>query len=639
MRVVATAGHVDHGKSTLIRALTGIDPDRLREERERGMTIDLGFAWLRLPGGEEIGIVDVPGHQDFVRNMLAGVGGIDAVLLVVALDEGVMPQTREHLAILQLLGVTRGVVALSKRDLVDDDLAALVSEDVRKALAGTPLADAPLVEVSAAGGVGLDRLVATLELVLGGLEPRPDLGRPRLPIDRAFTMAGFGAVVTGTLRDGFFAVGDEIEIVPQGTRARIRGLQTHRHKVDRAVPGSRVAVNLAGVDAASLARGMVVVRPGTVRPTSLLTARAEVLRDASRGLAHDATVKVHVGTAEVVARVSVLSGAEIAPGASGWIQLRLAEPAAAVAGDRFVLRVPSPAETIGGGTVTGSGERRFRRTSATVAALERGAAGAGDERIAALLVTPLTREELARAMPLPPPELAELVERLKAAGAVISLDPFLLARDRYVDIEARTRAALLRYHAAHPLRAGMPKEELRGALGLDAKTWTPVLSRLVSDGRLVDRGPAVAVPEHRVVLSPSVERAWSDARRRLAADEAQPPSVVELGLDAETVSALAERGELVRLSAEIVLLPETVRRFGVAIVDEAASNGRVSVARARDVTGSSRKYVLPLLQFLDNARVTRRAGEERVLAAPVGDAKAKLERALSHANGAQVSRS
>ncbi|HYY54378.1 MAG TPA: selenocysteine-specific translation elongation factor [Candidatus Dormibacteraeota bacterium] len=634
MRVVATAGHVDHGKSTLIRALTGIDPDRLQEERERGMTIDLGFAWLRLPGGEEIGIVDVPGHQDFVRNMLAGVGGIDAVLLVVALDEGVMPQTREHLAILELLGVTRGVVALTKRDLVDDDLAALARDDVRKTLSSTPLADAPLVEVSALTGAGLDALVASLERVLGTLEPRRDLGRPRLPVDRAFTMPGFGAVVTGTLRDGFVAVGDEVEIVPGGTHSRVRGLQTHRQKIDRAVPGSRVAMNLAGVDASSLRRGLAVVRPGTTRATSLLTARAVVLRDASRALAHDATVKVYVGTAEVVARVSVLDAAEIAPGGEGWIQLRLAEPAVALVGDRFVLRVPSPPETIGGGTITAVDARRLRRTPDTIAALDRGAAGSGDAAIVAQLATPATRTELARRVTLPPDELAARVDALVEDGAVVALDPFLVARDRYDEIASRARAALESFHRAHPLRAGMPKEELRNALRLEAKLWTPALQQLVADGRVVDRGALVAAPDHRVVLPPRVERAWHDARRRLAADETQPPSATELGLDAEAVAALAERGDVVRLAPEIVLLPDTVRRFGAAIVDEAAASGRVSVSRARDLTGSSRKYVLPLLQFLDNARITRRAGEERVLALPPGEAKARLEHALTHANGA-----
>jgi selenocysteine-specific elongation factor len=411
----------------------------------------------------------------------------------------------------------------------------------------------------------------------------------------------------------------------------VRGLQTHRQKIDRAVPGSRVAMNLAAVDAGSLARGMVVVRPGTLRATSVLTARAEVLDGASRALAHDATVKVYVGTSEIVARASVLEGAEIAPGRSGWIQLRLAAPAAVLVGDRFVLRVPSPPETIGGGTITDVESRRLRRTAETVAGLQRVAHG-GDDKLLALLDAPATRAELARRVALTPAELGATLDRLIASGAVVVLAPFLLARGRYAAIETQALAALAAYHRAHPLRQGMPKEELRGALRLDAKLWGPTLQRLVADGRVADRAATVASPEHRVMLPPSVERAWQDARRRLLADEAQPPSPADLGLDAETVAALADRGDVVRVGPDLVLLPETVRRFGMAIIDEAAASGRVSVSRARDITASSRKYVLPLLQFLDNARITRRAGEERVLALPAGEAKARLDGALARAD-------
>src|SRR6266571_7543169 len=322
-RVVGTAGHVDHGKSTLSTALTGTDPDRLREERERGMTIDLGFAWLTTSAGTEIGFVDVPGHQDFIRNMLAGVGSIDAVLLVIAADEGVRPQTREHLAILGLLGIERGVIALTKRDLVDDTWAELARGEVRAALAGTALSQAPLVEVSATARTGLAELVTALETVLGDAPRRRDAGRPRLPIDRAFTMTGFGTVVTGTLLDGELRVGDDVEIAPAGLHARIRGVQTHRRALEAAVPGSRVAVNLTGVDKDALARGMVVGRPSTLPSSTSVALRLAVLGGASAGLAHDEVVKVHLGTAEVMARVSVLEGDEIAPGDSAWVQLRL----------------------------------------------------------------------------------------------------------------------------------------------------------------------------------------------------------------------------------------------------------------------------------------------------------------------------
>jgi selenocysteine-specific elongation factor len=423
-----------------------------------------------------------------------------------------------------------------------------------------------------------------------------------------------------------------LEVVPGGARARVRGLQTHRQRIARAVPGSRVAINLGGVDAGTLARGLVVARPGALRATSLLTARATILSSASRPLSHDATVKAYLGTAERVARVSVLGGAEIAPGTSGWIQLRLAEPVAAVVGDRFVLRTPSPPETIGGGVVTDVEARRLRRTAATIASLERAASSDIDERIVSLLATPLTPVELARRVESRPADVASRVETEIAAGRIVELEPFLLSAQRYAEIAARADAVVDAYHAEHPLRVGMPKEELRGALRLDAKIWGPLLHRLVRERHLDDRGPAVARPGHHVELPAAVERIWMDARRRLAAAEAEAPSTAELGLDAEAVAALAERGDLVRLTPEIALLPSTVRRFATAIVEEASTHGRISVSRARDLTGSSRKYVLPLLQFLDNARVTRRAGDDRVLAAPIADARARLDRAIAPAH-------
>src|SRR5437867_737077 len=357
------------------------------------MTIDLGFAWLRLASGDEIGIVDVPGHQDFIRNMLAGVGPVDAVLLVVALDEGVMPQTREHLAILRVLGVDRGVVALTKRDLVDEEWALLARADVTAALQGTPLGGAPMIEVSATAKTGLTELVAAIESVLRTAPARRDLGRPRLAIDRAFTLTGFGTVVTGTLVDGVFAAGDEIEILPTRQRARVRGIQTHKRALEHASPGSRVALNLSGVEKHQLARGMVVVRPGTLTPVSVLSARVELLASASDALAHDESVKVHAGTAEVMARVSLLEGPTLDAGGSGWVQLRLAEPLAVAVGDRFVIRRPSPPETLGGGAVADISGERMRRRREAVAVLERRSAPTPASRLLAALDVPRTLVE------------------------------------------------------------------------------------------------------------------------------------------------------------------------------------------------------------------------------------------------------
>ncbi|MDP3062682.1 MAG: selenocysteine-specific translation elongation factor, partial [Chloroflexota bacterium] len=333
MFVIGTAGHVDHGKSTLVKALTGIDPDRLPEEKAREMTIDLGFAWLTLPSGREVSVVDVPGHERFVKNMLAGVGGIDLALLVVAADEGVMPQTREHLAILDLLQVKRGVVVLTKADLVDRDWLELVSADVEEALKGTTLETAPLVAVSALTGQGLDELKALLDRMLRQTERRQDLGRPRLPIDRVFTVAGFGTVVTGTLIDGSLSVGQEVALAPSGKRSRIRGLQSHRKKLERAEPGNRVAVNLSGLTLDEVARGEVLTAPGWLEATALVDASVRVVPVSSRALKHNETLTFHAFASEAFARVRLLEGDELKPGQEGWAQLHLDTPVPLLKGD------------------------------------------------------------------------------------------------------------------------------------------------------------------------------------------------------------------------------------------------------------------------------------------------------------------
>ncbi len=627
VRVVGTAGHVDHGKSTLIKALTGIDPDRLREEQERGMTIDLGFAHLRLPGGTEIGIVDVPGHQDFIRNMLAGVGSIDAVILVIAADEGVMPQTREHLAILSLLGIERGVVALSKRDLVDDEWLALVTEDVRAALRGTPLASAPLVPVSSATRAGLADLLASLERVLGEAPPRRDLGRPRLPIDRAFTMSGFGTVVTGTLIDGAFAVGEEVEIVPGGRRARIRGLQTHRRAIDEARPGTRVAMNLTGVDKADLERGMTVVRPGSLAPLSLVGLRLRVVASASGPVEQDEAVKIHIGTAEAMARVTVLDGDAVAPGDERWVQLRLGSPVVAVAGDRLVVRRPSPPETLGGGVVADVAGERFRRRAEGLQILERRSAPTPRARLLAVLDVARTPEEAGTRAGLEPAERDATIAEAIADGSAVSIGDALLGREAYEAIATRIERLLAMGHRRSPLRAGVPREEVRAATALPPKRAAALLARLVAEGRVADRGAALALPGHTPSLTAQQEEAWSRARDALARQPLQPPSASTLatdnGIDRELLVALAERGDIVRIG-EAVFLPSAVREFGEKVIAELATSGHVSVSRARDLTASSRKHVLPLLQFLDDHGMTRRVGDDRVLVLTPDEARARL---------------
>jgi selenocysteine-specific elongation factor len=417
MYVIGTAGHVDHGKSTLVKSLTGIDPDRWAEEQRREMTIDLGFAWLTLPSGRSVSLVDVPGHERFIKNMLAGVGGFDAALPVVAADESVMPQTAEHLAILDLLEVRHGVVALTKADLVDADWLDLVREEVAERLRGTSLEGAPIVAVSARSGYGLDDLRRALDAVLDTTPSRTGArGVPRLPVDRSFTIGGFGTVVTGTLIDGPLRLGDELEVLPSGLRARVRGLQTHNAKAERALPGTRVAVNLAGIHHSEIGRGDVLAPPATLRPTSLLDLRLRVLADAPAPILQNAALDLFSGASEAPCRVTLLDAERLDPGASGWVQLRLGAPVALARGDRCILRIASPSRTVAGGMVADTHPPRHRRFRAEVLdSLETLARGNPAE---------LLLQALGDGPPRPWDELAA------AAGVAATLAPQLIAQLR-----------------------------------------------------------------------------------------------------------------------------------------------------------------------------------------------------------------
>ncbi|MBF8256993.1 MAG: selB, partial [Anaerolineales bacterium] len=426
LRVVGTAGHVDHGKSTLVEALTGTHPDRLREEREREMTIDLGFAWMTLDDGTEVGIVDVPGHRDFIDNMLAGAGGFQAAILVVAVDEGVMPQTREHLAILDLLEVPRLVVALTKIDTLEDaEWAQLVEDDVRRCLAPTAYAAAPVVLVSARTGEGLAALRESLASELRQVPGPRDLERPRLPVDRAFVMSGFGTVVTGTLLDGSLSIGDEVVMQPGGEHGRIRGLQTHRRAVERAAPGSRVAANIAGLDVHQVERGDVLCLPGGYQPTRRIDSYVRLLTDAPAPLRHGQSLKVHLGTADVVAKIRLLDRDEILPGESGWAQLVLAKAVIAAEMDRFILRRPTPPATLGGGLVVAAlAERAHRRRDARVlSALEQLRLGRPADRVLVGLseAGPVRVEEAGKAAGLTPAQIGEAMAELVSDGRVVEI--------------------------------------------------------------------------------------------------------------------------------------------------------------------------------------------------------------------------
>lgn len=623
--VIGTAGHVDHGKSTLVKALTGIDPDRLREEKEREMTIDLGFAWLTLPSGRRLSIVDVPGHERFIKNMLAGVGGFDAVLFVIAADEGPMPQTREHLAIIDLLDIRHGVVALTKVDLVDQEWLELVTAEIEDLLDGTTLTGAPIVPLSSVTGQGLDDLVATLERVLDEVPPRAGNGRPRLAIDRVFTLAGFGTIVTGTLRDGELEVGQEVEILPKKLRARIRGLQSHRTRVQRALPGSRTAVNLSGVEVADLERGDVLTVPGWLEPTTLLDVRLRLLADAPAPLEQNDEVDFFIGTSETLARVTLLDAERLDPGQSGWVQLRLAAPVVALRGDRFIIRRPSPSATLGGGTIVDASPRRHRRfRPEVIRSLEALATGQPTAILAHVLQRGVLewREVLQRSG-LDEASAKTALTELLAQGTVTVLDEAsdhsgitpttFVAPSHLVDRLSRQLLELVReYHQHFPLRRGLPREMARSRLGLAPRAFDVLVRRLSQRGVLVEDDEVLRAPEHSIRLSPEQERHAREYEEALRRDPFSPPAPAEFGLDPELVQALADLGRVVRITDDVVFAPETwemARERVLALIDQ---YGSVTLAQVRDELRTSRKYAQALLEYLDQRRITRRVGDARV---------------------------
>ncbi|CAA9575725.1 MAG: Selenocysteine-specific translation elongation factor [uncultured Thermomicrobiales bacterium] len=616
--VVGTAGHIDHGKSTLVRALTGTDPDRLAEEKLRGMTIDLGFAHLTTPAGREVGVVDVPGHERFIKTMLAGVGGIDAAVLVVAADEGPMPQTIEHLDILTLLGVERGVVALTKSDLVEPDWADYVAEELRERLAGSTLAAAEVVPVSAAAGSGLDELRSALDRSLSDLPARDQGGKPRLPVDRVFTMAGFGTVVTGTLIDGALTVGMEVEICPAGHRGRIRGLQTHGTVVERASAGQRVAVNLQGVTMEQVRRGDVVALPGAVPVTRMVDVRIELLANAPLDLETQARVDVFSGSTEVGARVALIERDVLRPGEHGWAQLHFDAPVAVLRGDRLVIRRPTPSATIGGGTVIDPQPRRHRRTETGVAErLKTLAAGTPRELVLSALGLQLkTRDEVAHALPaLSTAVLSEAFELATEAGDLLAAGAtHLVTRPAWDALGDRMAAMIEEFHRTNPLRRGMPREELRSRLKLTGGSgaFDASMSLAAQQGILVDEERTVRRPAFVIEL-PAVQRAAAARYLELVdASPYAPPGPAEAGLSKEALVGLVERGELVEVGDGIVYRPETLDAIKTLVLAHIERHGKITLADYRDAVGTSRKFAQATLEFLDGVRVTRRVGDDRV---------------------------
>jgi selenocysteine-specific elongation factor len=615
MFVLGTAGHIDHGKSLLIKALTGIDPDRLREEKERGMTIELGFAWLRLPSGREVGIVDVPGHERFVKNMLAGVGGIDLALLIVAANEGIMPQTREHLAILDLLEVCRGIAVITKKDLVDDELLTLVRMEVEEVLSNNSLADAPVMAVSALTGDGLPELIQKIDDLLDTTRPRPDLGRPRLSADRIFTMAGSGTVVTGTLIDGELSVGQEVEIVPTGLKSRLRGLQTHKSKIDKATPGSRVAANLVGINKSQLTRGDVLTIPGWLKPSRMVTVKLRLISYLQRPIRHGTTVSFHTGAAETMAKVRLLAGDELAPGDSTWAQLSLDRPVAVAKGDHYIIR--SPMETLGGGVIVETGAKRLRRfRSEVIQNLRARDEGTGEEAVLALLEAKQPRElqSLVAQSNLPDKEAVTVVESLIEQGEIISMGEssrrLLFTPGGWRSLNEKAVRALEEYHQKYPARVGMPGLELSARLKLGS--YAPVaLENLVKQKVIIEENRQYRLPSHDIKITPAQQAKLDAFLEALARNPYAPPS--ELIPEPDLLNMLVGQGRVVRISDTVVFSIKDYDDMVARITARIKTAGKVGLAEVRDMFGTSRKYAQALLEYMDGQKITRRVGDDRVL--------------------------
>jgi len=622
--IIGTAGHVDHGKTSLIRALTGQDTDRLKEEKERGISIELGFAPFRLPGGEIAGVVDVPGHERFIHNMLAGVGGIDLVLLVIDVMEGVMPQTREHLQILQLLEVPRGIVVLTKCDLADEEWIDIVEEEVREEIAGTFLENAPCCRVSAVTGAGFPELLKTIHELLKASVPKDADGPLRLPIDRHFTVAGFGTVVTGTLLSGKVRVGDTVEILPPGERIRVREVQVHGKKVEEALAGQRVALNLSGLDRERLQRGAVVGTPGIFEQTSRLDARLTLLPTAPRPLKFRDPVHFHLGTARVVGVVALLDRDILEPGESAIVQFHLDRPLVAHRQDRFIVRSYSPMTTIGGGVVIDPNptkHRRFREeVMQALAELESGEKSFLLQKLIDLGCARVKELEILSGMGQE--RITGHLEKLATEGKVAPV------ADQWASTAALRAWHLKlveetdRFHAANPLLLGIPRATLRGALPgtLSAKAFDQLLALAMADGDLVHREELVARPGFTPTLSAAeqqcVERIEQAYRQEGAQAKNKQEMLDRLRLDPSTAeplfSYLLGSGRLVRLSDESFFHADTYRQALRLLREHFADQETLTLAEFRDRLGSARKQVQAFLEHCDARKYTLRKGDVRV---------------------------
>jgi selenocysteine-specific elongation factor len=630
--VVGTAGHIDHGKTSLVKALTGTDTDRLPEEKARGITIDLGFAFLEEPDGLTIEIVDVPGHERFVKNMLAGVGGIDLALLVIAADEGVMPQTREHLAICSLLRIKAGLVALTKTDMVEADWIELVRDDVARLLEPTFLAGCPILPVSSRTGEGLPELRAALADLARTVPPKAVDQTERLPIDRVFTVKGFGTVVTGTLSAGRLSVDDRVEVYPRGLQSKVRGLQVHGHTVTEAAAGQRTAVNLQGVERAAIERGDVLAPSGALLSSVLVDATVELLDDAPRVLKSRDRVRFHVGTEEVMARVLLVGRADLAQGGRAYGRFRLEAPVVALPGDRYVIRSYSPVLTIGGGTLLDVAPPRFKRKAPALLAhlelLETGApAEVVDEHLKQAGAAGARLADLRARTPFGPERLRQLLEELQASGAIVAVDrEWFIHRSASDRLRGETLALLETFHAENPLRGGISREELRSRAGnAQERVFAQLLVALEAQDLVRTERDLVRLASHAIRLNPEQQRVVGGVEAEFRQAAAAPPSPEEaLGHQGvkgtekhELFQLLIADRRLIRVKESLYFHAEALQAIQDKVVAHLREKKEIAPGDVKDLLGVSRKYAIPLMEYFDALKVTVRQGERRVLRAGV----------------------
>jgi selenocysteine-specific elongation factor len=626
MFVIGTAGHVDHGKSALVKALTGIDPDRLPEEKRRGMTIDLGFAWLPLPDGTEVGIVDVPGHERFVKNMIAGVGGIDAALLVIAADDGWMPQTQEHLEILELLGVKEGIVVINKIDLVKEDWLNLIEDDIKNKLKGTPFEKAVVVRTSAIQRTGIEELSNQIQNLISRLKTRKDVGKPRLYIDRVFTMSGMGTVVTGTLIDGSFKVGQEVEIAPEGIKTRIKNLQSYKKQVEAAGPGTRVAMNLIGVEKEKIKRGEVVINPGTAILTNFLDVKVTVLPDASFGLKHGSDLLFMLGTSEILARIILLNADQLKPGQGGFARFKLKESVLARVGDHFILRLPSPPKTLGGGVVLDIFPSKLKRKdNDLVIFLSR----RENLDIPELILTELKKvdflpgEELFKASIFGSEEIESALALLEGREELVIKKNMVIDKARWDRLLNQILERVKKEHSDKPFTHGLRISDLSAKLQFKEKLISEGVEYLLSTAKLIQKENYLALPEHRPQLAEKQSPLAQAILKKFEDNRFAPPTKGELLEENpdyhKILIYLLQQGKLVELKEGILYRKEDFEEITQKIKEFISANGPSTVSQIREHLNITRKYAVPILEKLDELGITRREGDKRMLSKEKGD--------------------